>query len=170
VVDAAHVAALSLGGNVGDVGGAFRHALARFSQAEGVTLLAQSSVWRTKAWGKIDQPDFLNMAATVETNLSPRELLVLCLAIESERGRARAERWGPRTLDIDILAYGNLSMDEPGLTLPHPRLHERAFVLAPLLEIAPDLRICGKTTREMLSELTSDGVSIDAAATAIVQA
>ena len=152
------LAALSLGGNVGDVAAAFRHALARLAETAGVELVAVSSVWRTKAWGKTDQPDFLNIAALLRACLPPRDLLALCLAIESERGRERGERWGPRALDIDVLTYGDLALDEPGLTLPHPRLFERAFVLAPLVEIAPDMRVGGRAVAAALADIDTRGV------------
>jgi 2-amino-4-hydroxy-6-hydroxymethyldihydropteridine diphosphokinase len=151
------VAALSLGGNEGDVRGAFRHALRRLPETPGVRELARSSVWRTPPWGGVVQPDFLNMAALVETDLSARALLDACLAIELERGRERAERWGPRTLDIDLIAYGEASIDEPGLVVPHPRAAERAFVLAPLAEIAPDLPIAGARVVDWLGRLDLAG-------------
>jgi len=107
---------------------------------------ARSSDYRTPPWGVTDQPAFVNLALVVETALAPRALLAHALAIEAAFGRDRAkeQRWGPRTLDIDIIAYDDIEIDEPGLTLPHPRLFERAFVLAPLAEIAPDRRIKGK--------------------------
>ena len=158
VSDTPQLAALSLGGNVGDVAGSFRHALARLAATPGVELVAHSSLWRTPAWGKVDQPDFLNMATLLRTVLPPRQLLQLCLEIERERGRERGERWGPRTLDLDILAYGDMRIAEPDLTIPHPRLHERAFALAPLAEIAADLRIAGVTVAELLSKVDAGGV------------
>ena len=101
-------ASLGLGGNIGDVAGSFIDALRRLSQAPGVSLRRASAIYRTPPWGKLDQPSFLNMAALVETNLSARALLALCLEIEQKMGRRRLERWGPRTLDIDILTYGEL--------------------------------------------------------------
>lgn len=152
------LAALSLGGNVGDVAASFAHALRRLDEASGVKVEARSSVWRTRAWGKEDQPDFRNMCALVRTSLPPRALLDLCLAIETERGRVRAERWGPRTLDIDVLTYGDETIDEPGLTIPHPRLTERAFVLAPLAEIAGEMRVNGATIREWRARVGDAGV------------
>lgn len=163
------LAALSLGGNVGDVAAAFGYALDRLSAQSGVRLMSQSSVWRTRAWGKTDQPDFLNMAALVRTRLSPHELLALCLSIEKERGRERGERWGPRTLDIDVLTYGDAIINEPGLAIPHPRLHERAFVLAPLAQIAPELQIGGQSARDHANRINSDDVKIDVAATAFMR-
>jgi 2-amino-4-hydroxy-6-hydroxymethyldihydropteridine diphosphokinase len=119
---------------------------------------AASSVYRTPPWGRTDQPDFLNAAAGIETERSPRELLDLCL--EAERGlkRVRAERWGPRTIDIDILLFGDLKIDERGLQVPHPRLAERAFVLSPLAEIAPDLEIGGKTVSQLLAAIDASGI------------
>jgi len=135
------IAALSLGGNVGDTRAAFVKALSVLAAAPGVAVVARSSVWRTPPWGKTDQPDFLNMAALVETSLSARALLDLCLSVERELGRARAERWGPRVIDIDIVDYGGMTINERNLVLPHPRATGRAFVLAPLAEIAPTLQI-----------------------------
>ena len=157
-------AALSFGGNVGDVTASFRHALARLGASAGVAIEARSSVWRTKAWGKTDQPDFLNMAVLLRTSLGPQELLALCLTIEKERGRERRERWGPRTLDLDILFYGDIVLREKDLTLPHPRLAERAFVLAPLAEIAPQHRIGNRSVLEWLGAADLSGVERDEAA------
>ena len=114
-------ASLSLGGNLGDVRAAFRLALARLAATPDVAVVAVSSVYRTAPWGKTDQPDFLNMAALLRTQLAPRALLDLCLAIEREQGRARNELWGPRTLDIDVLTYGGAQvllarLDASGVT------------------------------------------------------
>lgn len=131
-------AALSLGGNVGDVAQAMANALDALDASPGVRVTAKSSLWRTPPWGRTDQPDFLNMAALVETSLAPQDLLALCQRIEHAGGRERHERWGPRTIDIDIIVYDDIVSVENGLTLPHPRAHERAFVLVPLAEIAAD--------------------------------
>jgi 2-amino-4-hydroxy-6-hydroxymethyldihydropteridine diphosphokinase len=158
-------AALSLGGNVGDVAAAFAAALAALAADPACTLTACSSVYRTPPWGRTDQPDFLNMAVLLSTALSPRELLDLCLAIERRLGRERREMWGPRTLDIDVLTYDEVTLDEPSLVLPHPRIAERAFVLVPLAEIAPGLRIGGATIAELLARIDARGIEIDAAAT-----
>ncbi len=163
-------AALSLGGNVGDVAAAFAAALAALAADLACTLTAYSSVYRTPPWGKTDQPDFLNMAALLSTELSARELLDLCLAIERRLGRERAEVWGPRTLDIDVLTYDEVTIDEPGLTLPHPHIAERAFVLVPLAEIAPGLRIGGAGVAELLGRVDASGIEIDAAATQRIKA
>jgi 2-amino-4-hydroxy-6-hydroxymethyldihydropteridine diphosphokinase len=117
-----------------------------------------SSLYRTPPWGKTDQPDFLNAAAEVITTRSARELLELCLDAERRLKRVRAERWGPRLIDLDILAFGDLGIREPGLELPHPRLGERAFVLVPLFEIAPDLVIAGRSVRAMLGSIDAAGI------------
>jgi 2-amino-4-hydroxy-6-hydroxymethyldihydropteridine diphosphokinase len=155
-----------LGGNVGDVAAAFVEALARLGAAQGVTLIALSSVYRTPPWGKLDQPDFFNMAAQVETTLPARALLALCLDVERDLGRQRLERWGPRLIDIDILTYGEAAIDEPKLKVPHPRLAERAFALAPLAEIAPRLVVGGRTVADWLTRVERGGVEIDPATTA----
>ncbi len=151
------LATLSLGGNEGDVRAAFRHALARLRASAGVREVIASSVWRTPPWGKTDQPDFLNMAAVLRTTLSPRALLDLCLAVEAERGRRRGERWGPRTLDVDLIAYGDATIEEPGLSVPHPRARERAFVLGPLAEIAPHAQIGGERVADLLARIDLGG-------------
>ncbi len=160
------VAALGLGGNVGDVAAAFVEALARLAATPGVSLAALSSVYRAPPWGKLDQPDFLNMSALVETTLPARALLALCLDVERGLGRERRERWGPRLIDIDILAYGEATIDEPDLKVPHPRLAERAFALAPLAEIAPRLTVGGRTIADWLTRVDPAGVGIDAATSA----
>ena len=159
-------ATLGLGGNLGDVVGAFAYALARLKAAQGVGEVRGSSVYRTPPWGKVDQPDFLNMAALVETTLPARKLLDLCLEIERGMGRQRLERWGPRTLDVDILIYGDATIDEPDLKVPHPRMFERAFVLAPLAEIAPGLSVGGRTIAQALEAVDRAGIERDAEATA----
>ncbi len=160
------VAALGLGGNVGDVASAFVEALARLGSPPGVSLTARSSVYRTPPWGKLDQPDFLNMAALVETTLPARALLALCLEVERGLGRERSERWGPRLIDIDVLTYGEATIDEQDLKVPHPRLAERAFVLVPLAEIAPRLMVGGRTVADWLTRVDPAGVEIDAQASA----
>lgn len=160
-------AALCLGGNTGDVAQAFADAL-KALDAGGATIERRSSVWRTPPWGKTDQPDFYNIAVLVRTALTPRALLDLCLAIEQQAGRVRLELWGPRTLDIDILTYDDQVVDEPGLTLPHPRMLERAFVLAPLAEIAPEMVVASTTIAQALAGVDTAGLTIDAQATAVV--
>lgn len=126
-------AGIGLGSNLGESEATVRAAIA--SLAELGTVLACSRLYRTKAWGRTDQPDFCNAAAILETNLAPRELLAALKKLEHELGRVPSERWGPRALDLDILYYDESRIDEPGLQIPHPRLLERAFALVPLAEI-----------------------------------
>jgi 2-amino-4-hydroxy-6-hydroxymethyldihydropteridine diphosphokinase len=151
-------AALGLGGNVGDVGAALGRALAALGAARGVELVRTSSLYRTAPWGPIAQPPFLNMAVVVRTTLSPHQLLDLCLAIEKKEGRIRTERFGPRTLDMDILAFGDLAISDERLVLPHPRLMERAFALVPLAEIAPHLMIGAISVAEAARRLDRTGI------------
>jgi 2-amino-4-hydroxy-6-hydroxymethyldihydropteridine diphosphokinase len=129
-------ALLGLGGNVGDVL-ANLQAACRAMVGDEVNLVDCSAVYESEPWGKTDQPRFLNLVLEVETSLSPRALLQRCLEVEKGLGRVRAERWGPRTVDIDILLYGDRVIDEPGLQVPHPRLHLRSFALLPLLQLKP---------------------------------
>lgn len=158
-------ATLGLGGNLGDPVAAFATVFRRLETHEAVSLVRPSSVYRTAPWGKLDQPEFLNMAVLIETGLSARALLDLCLCLEREGGRERRERWGPRTLDIDILTYGGQAIDEPGLQVPHPRIAERAFVLAPLAEIAPGLVIGGRSVADLLEAVIDDTIRRDPAGT-----
>ena len=129
---------LSLGANIGDPAAQLADAIRRLDAHEHINVIAQSRVIRTKAWGKTDQPDFANMAATVETSLLPIDLLHACLDIERDMGRVRHEVWGPRLIDIDIIAYERVEMDTTKLILPHRFAHERDFVLEPLREISPE--------------------------------
>lgn len=148
---------LGLGGNVGDPIAAIETALARLPGA-GVTVLSLSRFYRTPPWGPVPQPDFINACASVETSQNPRDLLAATQAIERDLGRQPGERWGPRRIDIDILDYEHAALDEPGLTLPHPRLFERAFVLVPLMEIAPDRVIAGRTVRDWAASVDRTGI------------
>jgi 2-amino-4-hydroxy-6-hydroxymethyldihydropteridine diphosphokinase len=136
---------LALGGNVGDSRAILDRAVALLCDGKEVQLTARSSDYRTPPWGFRYQPHFTNLCIAVDTTLTPGALLDRAQAIELQLGRDRAheKRNGPRTADIDILAYDDLTMDAPNLKLPHPRMFERAFVLAPLVEIAPDQRIGG---------------------------
>ena len=149
---------LALGGNVGDVEKAFRTSLDALRATAQVNVIKESAIYRTPPWGKTDQPDFLNMATEIETTLSPHALLDLCLEIERASGRVREERWGPRTIDLDIIAYENQVIADERLTLPHPHAHERAFVLAPLNDIAPDLMISGKSVRDWLKSVDASAL------------
>jgi 2-amino-4-hydroxy-6-hydroxymethyldihydropteridine diphosphokinase len=148
---------LGLGGNLGDAVATIDAALQRL-ETGGVCILRRSRSYRTAPWGVADQPDFVNLCAAGETALAPRALLDLIHATEAALGRERRERWGPRTLDIDILAYSDARIDEPGLTIPHPRLTERAFVLVPLLDIAPDRMIEGRTVRDWAAAVDHSGI------------
>jgi 2-amino-4-hydroxy-6-hydroxymethyldihydropteridine diphosphokinase len=132
---------VGLGANLGDREASLRRAVELLAAEPGIEVVAVSSFRETDPVGYLDQPRFLNGVCAVETDLSPRELLERLLAVERALGRERADspRWGPRTIDLDLLLYGDETVDEPGLTVPHPRLTERSFVLEPLLELAPDL-------------------------------
>jgi 2-amino-4-hydroxy-6-hydroxymethyldihydropteridine diphosphokinase len=151
---------VALGGNVGDVRTTLDRAVTMFCDGQVVRLLARSSDYRTPPWGIADQPPFINLCIAVATDLAPHDLLARALDVERVLGRNRAneQRWGPRPVDIDILAYDDVMLDEAGLTLPHPRLLERAFVLVPLAEIAPDRRIAGVRVRDALAQLDTAGI------------
>lgn len=136
---------VGLGSNLGDREATLRVALEQLAAEPGIQLVAVSRVRETEPVGVLDQPRFLNAAAAVETELPPRELLERLLGIERRLGRARSgPRFGPRTIDLDLLLYGDEAVDEPGLEVPHPRLHERAFVLEPLAELDPGLVVPGR--------------------------
>ena len=153
-------ALIAMGANLGSVRATLDRAVAAFCDGGEVRLLARSSDYRTPPWGVSDQPAFVNLCLVVATDLGPRTLLDRARRIETAFGRNRAEeqRWGPRTLDIDIVAYDQLAIDQEGLTLPHPRALERAFVLVPLAEIAPDRKIGGVTVADALARLDTTGV------------
>ena len=157
-------AILALGGNLGAPAQAFADALAQMEAGGHVRVVAHSRVWRTPPWGKTDQPDFLNMAARVETDLSPHALLDLCLDLERRAGRVRAERWGPRTLDLDVIAFADARICDERLVLPHPRARERAFVLAPLAEIAPALLLNDVRADVLAAQADLAGLAVDEAA------
>jgi len=126
-------AGIGLGSNLGDPVANVRAAIAALAGIG--TVVASSKLYRTKPWGRVDQPDFCNAAAIVETTLAPHELLRQLKKLEQRLGRTESERWGPRAIDFDILFYDDVQLDEPGLQIPHPRLRERAFALVPLAEI-----------------------------------
>jgi 2-amino-4-hydroxy-6-hydroxymethyldihydropteridine diphosphokinase len=153
-------ALIALGGNVGDVRATLHRAIAAFCDGEQVRLVARSSDYRTPPWGVEDQPAFVNLCISVETALSPRMLLERAQAVERKLGRERAKerRWGPRPIDIDLIAYDDLMVHEPDLKLPHPHLFERAFVLVPLAEIASERVIAGIRIRDALARLDATGV------------
>jgi 2-amino-4-hydroxy-6-hydroxymethyldihydropteridine diphosphokinase len=151
---------LALGGNVGNSRGILDRAVALLCDGKDVRLTARSSDYSTPPWGFKYQPPFINLCIAVDTLLSPRELLARAQAVELQLGRDRAheKRWGPRTADIDIIAYDDLTLDEPGLILPHPRLFERAFVLLPLAEIAGDRVIAGQIVSQALAKVDAAGI------------
>lgn len=149
---------LGLGGNLGDPQAAMAAALAMLDAEHEITVMRVSSLYRTPPWGLVDQPDFLNAVAEIETTLAPRLLLDACLAAERALKRVRNERWGPRAIDLDVLIYGDLSIHEDGLTVPHPRIAGRAFVLVPLLEIAPRLMIADRPLDAALQTLDVSGI------------
>ena len=150
--------AVSLGANLADKREAIAEAVKRIGALPQTRITARSQDYRTPPWGKTDQDWFVNAALLLETSLSPRALMDACLAIEADMGRIRAERWGPRRIDIDLITYDDIELDEDQLTLPHPRALERVFVLAPLAEIAPDMLIRGVHVPAALAHLDRTGV------------
>ena len=146
-------AALAFGSNLGDSRAMIGRAIAVLDAMSGVSVTRVSSLYSTPPWGVEDQPDFVNACALVETALSPEDLLAACKDLERALGRAPAVRWGPRLIDIDLLWMAGEVRDSERLTLPHPRMTERAFVLVPLAEIAPDLEIGGKAVSVWRGEL-----------------
>jgi 2-amino-4-hydroxy-6-hydroxymethyldihydropteridine diphosphokinase len=148
---------LGLGGNIGDVRATVAAAIRRLDQS-GATIVARSADYETPPWGKLDQPPYVNACVAVETDLAPEALLATVLAIEQEFGRRRIEKWGPRTVDIDILTYGDETIDRPGLVVPHPYMLERAFVVVPLAEIAPDLRVKGERVGDVAARIGREGI------------
>ncbi|MGD9812479.1 MAG: 2-amino-4-hydroxy-6-hydroxymethyldihydropteridine diphosphokinase [Sphingobium sp.] len=154
-------ALLALGGNVGDVRTTLARAIDALCDGSDTKLVARSSDYRTPPWGVTDQPPFVNVCIAVETVLSPQALLARAQAVESAfgRDRSREQRWGPRALDIDILAYDDIVLETPELTLPHPRLLERAFVLVPLAEIAPGRVIDGISVSDAVARIDQDGIA-----------
>ncbi|MEP6881148.1 MAG: 2-amino-4-hydroxy-6-hydroxymethyldihydropteridine diphosphokinase [Dokdonella sp.] len=135
---------VGLGGNLGDPIRQIRAALTDLDRLPETRLLRTSGFYRTPPWGKVDQADFVNAVAEVETTLAARQLLDALLQIEAKAGRVRGvERWGPRLIDLDLLLYGDTRIDEASLHVPHPRMAERAFVIVPLAELEPNLRLPG---------------------------
>jgi 2-amino-4-hydroxy-6-hydroxymethyldihydropteridine diphosphokinase len=151
--------AIALGSNLGDSLTILQDALKILAQTPGITLQAQSSWYQTVAVGP-PQPDYLNACALLEVELTPQELLESLLGVEAQFGRVREERWGPRTLDLDLLLFDNLILDMPNLQVPHPRMRERAFVLVPLAEIAPDWvePVSGKAIAQLVQTVDCSGV------------
>jgi 2-amino-4-hydroxy-6-hydroxymethyldihydropteridine diphosphokinase len=153
-------ALIALGGNVGDVRAIFQKAIVNICGMTQGALLARSSDYATPPWGEAQQERFINACIEIDTSLDPHALLFVLHKIEAKFGRDRSKekRWGPRTLDLDLIAYDDVSIQKPELTLPHPRLFERAFVLVPLVEISPDRVIAGRSVAAALAALTSEGI------------
>jgi 2-amino-4-hydroxy-6-hydroxymethyldihydropteridine diphosphokinase len=151
---------IALGGNIGDVRTTFERAIPMIVARSNATLVARSSDYETPPWGDTAQPPFINACIRLSTAFEPRPLLASLHAIEAEFGRDRTNerRWGPRPLDLDLLAYDDLAIASDDLMLPHPRLFERAFVLVPLAEIAPNRLIAGQTPAQALSGLAIEGI------------
>src|SRR5271167_5145743 len=151
---------IALGGNVGDVRATFRNAIANICGMTQAALLARSSDYATPPWGVEHQARFINACIEIETSLDPHALLFTLHKIEKKFGRDRSaeKHWGPRTLDLDLIAYDDVSIEKPELTLPHPRLFERAFVLVPLAEMSPDRMIGGRSVASALAELSTVGI------------
>ena len=145
---------VGIGSNLGDREAHLRAALDRLAAEDGIEVVAVSTLRETEPVGPVEQGPFLNGAVQVTTDLPPRELLARLLDVEQRLGRVRGERFGPRTIDLDLLVYGDEIVDEPGLALPHPRLHERRFALEPLTELAPGLVVPGRgPVSALLAEL-----------------
>lgn len=149
---------LGLGANLGDKMNNLQRAVQLLNASESIEVKAVSSLYETEPWGYEDQDWFLNITVEVETTLAPQELLDYCHMVESELRRERLVRWGPRTIDVDILLYEGIKMDEEALTIPHPRMKERGFVLIPLQEIAAGMQIDGETLDSLISRLPQEEV------------
>ncbi|MDM9621601.1 2-amino-4-hydroxy-6-hydroxymethyldihydropteridine diphosphokinase [Rhizobium sp. S96] len=153
-------ATLGLGGNLGDPVKSMALALRALDEREDCRVSAVSRLYRTPPWGKTDQSFFFNSCARVETTLAPEALLDVCLEIERGMKRERIERWGPRTLDMDILTYAGVSQDAPRLALPHPRMTDRGFVLMPLADFAADMIVDGRSVGEWLAKADIAGIEV----------
>jgi 2-amino-4-hydroxy-6-hydroxymethyldihydropteridine diphosphokinase len=156
-------ATIGLGSNIGDKAANIDTAITRLTAGGDVRLIAASRKYRSAPWGVQDQDWFVNACIAVATPLSARVLLERCQAIENEMGRVRRQKWGPRLIDVDILTYRDALIREPDLIVPHPLIAERAFVLLPLRDVAPDLKIGGKSLTEWIGKIdTGDVVPLDA--------
>lgn len=153
-------AALGIGGNLGDTKQNLIKVISNLAHQLDVEVLLVSKLYKTPPWGKTDQPAFLNACLLVETRLSARQLLDKCLDIEQKLGRVRAERWGPRQVDIDILYFGDEVIAEEGLEVPHPRMTDRAFVMQPLSDITPDKVIFGRAVQNWAKDLYDDAIDV----------
>ena len=154
-----HNAYLGVGGNLGDRLQNLTEAVRRLHATPGIRVVVVSSVYESTAVGVTAQPDFLNLVVHATTDCLPEELLAHCLRIETGLGRVRRERWGPRTVDIDILLYDDVVLSDPALTIPHPRMLERSFALVPLAEIAPQLMVNGQSVAALAARLDPAGLA-----------
>lgn len=152
------IAAIGLGGNIGNPRRTMARALKLLDAHEDIHIRTVSRLYRTPPWGKTDQEWFHNACALVETRLDPHQLLKVCLDIEIELGRLRTDRWGPRTIDLDVLLHGDFLSDHADLTVPHPRMTERAFVMVPLADIAPQAVVNLQSVADWSSEVDSEGI------------
>lgn len=153
-------AVIALGSNIGDKVENLSRAISSLEAHSKIDVVARSRLYRTEAWGVEDQDWFLNACVGVHTDLRPHALLDVCQAIEADMGRMRLKRWGPRIIDLDILVFGDVRQDDPDLTIPHPRITERAFVLAPLNDIAPDIVVKGKRVSDWLGQIDQSSIEI----------
>ncbi len=151
---------LGLGGNLDNPVRAMALALRTLNARADCQVISVSRLYRTPPWGKTDQSFFYNSCAAVDTTLTPEALLDVCLDIERQMKRVRIERWGPRTIDIDVLTYGDLEQVEPLLTIPHPRMVERGFVLMPLADFAADLVVKGRAIADWLRDVDVEGIEV----------
>jgi 2-amino-4-hydroxy-6-hydroxymethyldihydropteridine diphosphokinase len=149
---------IALGSNLGDKAGNIGTAIELLTKGGEVRLIRRSRNFATEPWGKTDQDWFVNACIAVATALPVRQLLARCQEIERRMGRVPTEKWGPRIIDLDLLVYGAAVIEEPDLKLPHPHIGERAFVLAPLMDIAPELAIGGHRVRELHAAIDASGV------------
>ncbi len=149
---------VALGSNLGDKSGNIDRAIELLTGEGDVRLIARSRDYATEPWGNTDQDWFVNAAIAVATQLTPRQLLTRCKSIEREMGRVATEKWGPRIIDLDLLVYRDTALDELDLVLPHPHIGARAFVLAPLMDLAPELVIGGTSVRAMYAAVDATGV------------
>ncbi|MCH9808211.1 MAG: 2-amino-4-hydroxy-6-hydroxymethyldihydropteridine diphosphokinase [Alphaproteobacteria bacterium] len=151
-------AIVALGSNIGDKIANIDKAVQRLTGADDIRLTARSRDYKTPPWGNTDQDWFVNACIAITTDLGPHDLLRRCLEVEQELGRRRTEKWGPRVIDLDVLIYGDVTLADADLTLPHPHITKRAFVLAPLADVAPETVIEGKTAAEWLAEIDTAGI------------
>lgn len=151
-------AVVALGSNIGDKVANIERAVGLLTGKSDIALTARSRIYRTPPWGNTDQDWFVNACVGVRTSLDPHALLARCLSVEEMMGRRRAEKWGPRIIDLDVLVYGDVELADDVLTLPHPHITKRAFVLAPMADIVPDLVLEGRSVAEWLSIQDLQGI------------